>query len=75
VDSEYLQQLGEWLSGVELRIGGPRAANEEESVRELKDALGAAQAAILRMLAERRMLARSARVIPMRDPRWATTEP
>lgn len=57
MDNEYLQQLGDWLSHVELRIGGPPAANEEESLRELKDAIGTAQAAVARMLAERRLLA------------------
>ena len=57
MDNESLQQLGEWLARVELRLGGPCAANEEESLRDLKDAIGAAQAAVLRMLAERRMQA------------------
>ena len=57
MDDEYLQQLGDWLSRVERSIGGPAAANEEESLRELKDAIGAAQAAVARMLAERRLLA------------------
>jgi hypothetical protein len=56
LDSEYLQKLGDWLVQVERHIGVPRAANEDESLQELREALGAAQAAVARMLAERRML-------------------
>ena len=57
MDNEYLRQLGDWLVYIEKRIGGLRAANEDESVRELRDAIGAAQVAVARMLAERRLLA------------------
>ena len=56
LDDEYLLKLGEWLVNVELRIGAPRAANEDESLQELRSAIGAAQAAVARLLAERRLL-------------------
>ena len=56
LDSEYLQKLGDWLVQVERHICVPPAANEDESLQELREALGAAQAAVARMLAERRML-------------------
>jgi hypothetical protein len=56
LDSEYLQKLGDWLALVERRIGAPRAANEDESLQELREAIGAAQVAVARMLAERRLL-------------------
>jgi hypothetical protein len=56
VDSEYLRQLAEWLIHVERRFGA-RAANEDETMRELRDAIGAAQVAVARMLAELRLSA------------------
>ena len=58
MDNQYLQQLGEWLVYVELRIAGPVSAdNEDESLQELRNAIGTAQVAVARMLAERRLLA------------------
>ena len=57
MDIEYLEKLGDWLIYVEHRIGVPRAANEDESLQELRDAIGAAQVAVARLLAERRLLA------------------
>ena len=57
MDNEFLQQLGAWLVHIELHIGRLRAANEDESLSELRDAIGTAQVAVARMLAERRLLA------------------
>ena len=58
MDNQYLQQLGDWLVHVELCIGDPQEpADQDEALRELREAIGTAQVAVARMLAERRLLA------------------
>ena len=58
MDSEYLQRLGGWLDDVERRLGGhSELVSEDEALEELMYAIGTAQVAVARMLAERRRLA------------------
>ncbi len=58
MDSEYLQSLGGWLDEVERRLGGHAvpANDHDEALLELMYAIGTAQVAVARMLAERRLL-------------------
>ena len=58
MDSDYLVRLGDWLVDVELRLGSHcREDDDDVSLQELKEAIGTAQVAVARMLAERRLLA------------------
>ncbi len=56
--SAYLQELGAWLDEVECEVRRSRRDGRGlQSVDELHQAIGAAQAAVARILAERRLLA------------------